>query len=123
MNDMHYLEIGSLGTLFPERRLSPVEVAKAMLERIDRLDPKLHAYAYVMRDEAMKAARRAEEEIGQGKIRGPLHGVPIAVKDLCFTKDAPTASGCARCMPISKSVPGIRNTPPYNDLLHRNNTV
>jgi len=93
MSDFHYLDMFSLGQQLRERKLSPLDITKTMLARIDRLDPTLHAFSCVMREQALAAARQAEEEIGQGKYRGPLHGVPIAVKDLCFTRDAPTASG------------------------------
>lgn len=93
MPDLHYLDMTSIGAELRARRLSATELTSAILDRISRLDPKLHAYAHVMRDAALKAAKQADEEIARGQIRGPLHGIPVAVKDLCFTKNAPTASG------------------------------
>ncbi|MEQ8348859.1 MAG: amidase [Sneathiellaceae bacterium] len=81
------------GKRIAKKELSPVEVTRAMLERVEAFQPKLHAYATVMADQAMADAKRAEAELASGKSRGPLHGVPVAVKDLCNTKGVPTASG------------------------------
>ena len=66
-----------------------------MLARIDSLDQRLHSYAEVTAEHALAQARAAEEEIGRGEYRGPLHGVPIAVKDLAYTKGVTTAGGLA----------------------------
>ena len=66
-----------------------------MLDRIAALDGRLHAYETVMAEQALAAAATAEREIAAGNDRGPLHGVPIAVKDLCWTHDAPTRAGMA----------------------------
>ena len=79
--ELHYLGLVEVGQQIHARKLSPVEVTKAMLERIERLDGKLKSYAYVMADSALAEAAAAEKEIASGKIKGPLHGVPIAVKD------------------------------------------
>jgi len=91
--DLHYLGLVELGQQVQAKKLSPVEVTKAMLERIERLDGKLKSYACVMADSALAEAAAAEKEIGSGKIKGPLHGVPVAVKDLCWVKGAPAAHG------------------------------
>ncbi len=72
--------------LIKKKEVSPVELTQAMLDRIAALDGKLYSYLTVTSDLALQQARAAEQEIAQGKYRGPLHGVPIAVKDLCFTK-------------------------------------
>ena len=77
------------------RDLSPVELTQQLLERIAALDGTLKSYATVMRDQALADARRAEQEITAGRYRGPLHGVPIAVKDLCYTKGVRTMGGSA----------------------------
>ncbi len=65
----------------------------ALLERIEQLQPTLRPYATVTADVALAQARRAEEELAAGRSRGPLHGVPVAVKDLCDTRGIPTACG------------------------------
>jgi amidase len=91
--DLHYCELVEIGQHIQKRELSPVEATQAQLDRIVRLDGQLKSYAYVMASSALEQAHAAEKEIESGKVRGPLHGVPIAVKDLCWTKDAPTAAG------------------------------
>lgn len=75
------------------RKLSPVEVTEAILRRIERLAPSLHSYATLTADLALEQARTAEREIASGRYRGPLHGIPIAVKDLCCTRGIRTACG------------------------------
>lgn len=90
---LHYREIGEVAALLRERRLSPVELTEAMLARIAALDPQLHAFARLMPEQALAAARVAEAEIMRGHYRGPLHGVPLAVKDLFWTKGVVTAAG------------------------------
>lgn len=64
------------------RRLSPVELVDSTLERIARVEPHLNAFTTVTADRARDAARRAETEIARGTHRGPLHGVPVGLKDL-----------------------------------------
>ena len=91
--DLHYLGLIEVGQQIQARKLSPVEVTKAMLGRIEQLDGKLKSYAYVMGDAALAEAATAEKDIAYGRIKGPLHGVPIAVKDLCWAKGAPAAHG------------------------------
>jgi amidase len=91
--DLHYSELVEVGRRIQKRDLSPVEATQAQLDRIARLDGQLKSYAHVMASSALEQAHAAEKEIANGKVRGPLHGVPIAVKDLCWTKDAPTAAG------------------------------
>lgn len=90
---IHYLNLTGIAEAIRTGALSPVDVVQDQLDRIARLEPRLHAYAALMAGSALAEARRAESEIRGGLYRGPLHGVPVAVKDLCFTKDAPTASG------------------------------
>ena len=82
-----------IGKQIAKRKLSSLEVTRAMLERIERLDPKFLSYVSVLDDYAVKAARRADREIARGKKRGPLHGVPVAVKDLCDMKGFVTTAG------------------------------
>ncbi|MGF6416302.1 amidase [Paraburkholderia sp. MM5482-R1] len=90
---LHYMEVRELARLIATREISPVEVTTAMLERIERLDPTLHSYALVMRDEALASAREAERKVLNGEALGPLHGVPLAVKDLYWCAGSPTAAG------------------------------
>ena len=92
-SDLHYSELVEIGRLVQKRELSSVAATQAQLDRIGQLDGQLKSYAYVMTTSALEQARAADQEIAAGKVRGPLHGVPIAVKDLCWTKDAPTAAG------------------------------
>ena len=73
--------------------ISPVFLTEAMLGRIEELEPQLQAYATVMSATALAAAEQAETEIAAGRYRGPLHGIPVAVKDLCYTKAVPTMGG------------------------------
>jgi amidase len=91
--DLHYFELVEVGRHIHKRELSAVEATQAQLDRIARLDRNLKSYAHVMASSALEQAQAADKEIAGGKVRGPLHGVPIAVKDLCWTKDAPTAAG------------------------------
>jgi amidase len=97
--DLHYLELTEVAHLIQTRKLSPVEVTEAMLDRIAAVDGRLHSYALVTSELAMEQARRAEEEISRRRYRGALHGVPIGIKDLCYTKGIPTAAG----MPIHRN--------------------
>ena len=84
-NELVYLSVAEQGKLLRDRELSPVELAEAYLDRTERLNPKLFAYITVSADVAMEQARKAEEEIGRGEYRGPLHGIPMAVKDQMWT--------------------------------------
>lgn len=93
MSDLHFLELLELTQLIHAGKLSPVEVTEAQLERIEKIDGDISSYAAVCAHNALEAAREAEKEIGAGRIKGPLHGAPVAVKDLCWTTDAPTAAG------------------------------
>jgi amidase len=92
-NELHYLELVDVGRRIQRKELSPVEVTQAQLDRIGKVDAALQSYVIVMAEQALADSRRAEAEIAKGEIRGPLHGVPIAVKDLCWTKGVATAAG------------------------------
>ena len=94
-DQLHYLSISELSKLIETKVISPVEVTQLLLDRIDAIDPELKSYATVMADEALLEAGKAEEDIMKGNYKGPLHGVPIAVKDLCFTKGVRTMGGTA----------------------------
>ncbi len=90
---LHFKTITEIAELLSSKTLSPVELTTAMLQRIEQLDDQLKSYATVMADHAIASAQKAEQEISAGKYHGPLHGVPIAVKDLCFTKGVRTMGG------------------------------
>jgi aspartyl-tRNA(Asn)/glutamyl-tRNA(Gln) amidotransferase subunit A len=86
---LHYLTIHEAQKLIRSRALSPVELTRAVLKRIGAVDEKLHAYLNLMAESALAEARAAEAEIVQGNYRGPLHGIPVAVKDQLDMKGAP----------------------------------
>ena len=88
--DLCYLSIGEAAELLREGELSPVELTRAFLDRIEHLDATLQAYITLMPERAMSDARKAEAEILRGDYRGPLHGIPIALKDLYDTKGVRT---------------------------------
>ena len=95
MTAVHYLTIGELSQEIKQKKISPVEVTRALLERIDSLDGQLDAFATVMADSALQEAQTAEQQIMDGDYRGPLHGIPLAVKDLCYTRGVRTMGGTA----------------------------
>ena len=92
-DDLCLLDLTEVGRRIQSGRLSSVEVTQAMLARIARIDRRLNSYATLTADLALAQAKQADAEIARGTIRGPLHGVPIAVKDLCHTRGIPTAAG------------------------------
>jgi aspartyl-tRNA(Asn)/glutamyl-tRNA(Gln) amidotransferase subunit A len=90
MSDLHWLTAAAAAAAIRARKLSPVELTRALLDRIDRLDPKLNAFIRLDRDAAIEAAKAAEVEIMAGRPRGPLHGVPIGIKDIIDVAGLPT---------------------------------
>jgi len=92
-DELVYLDLVEVGRRIGAGMLSSVEVTRALLERVAQLDGRLHSYARLTPELALAAAEQADREIAQGKARGPLHGVPIAVKDLCDTQGIATAAG------------------------------
>ena len=89
------LTIRAAADLISTGELSPVELTVSFLERIERINPVLNAYITVTGDLALEQAKKAEEEIGKGLYRGPLHGIPICLKDLIATKGVLTTGGTA----------------------------
>jgi len=85
-----FLTIAEAGVLIAKRELSPVELVRSRLTRIERLDGRLNSFIRVLGEEALAAARSAEAEIIAGRSRGPLHGIPIGLKDIYETKGVPT---------------------------------
>lgn len=92
---LNYLSLEEMANRIASREISPVAITQQMLARIARVDPVLKSYATLMSDQAMSDARAAEKEIQAGRYRGPLHGMPIGVKDLCYTKGVRTMGGTA----------------------------
>jgi aspartyl-tRNA(Asn)/glutamyl-tRNA(Gln) amidotransferase subunit A len=92
-DDTLFSSVGELAAQLRARRISPVELTRAYLERLEKLGPRLGAVATVMRDSALAEAREAEREIRRGKYRGPLHGIPYGAKDLLATRNARTTWG------------------------------
>jgi amidase len=93
LSDAPFWSIAMLSEGIRRGEISPVAITQTMLDRIALIDPAYHSYITVMGPQALARAQLAEAEIGRGQCRGPLHGVPLAVKDLCFTDDAPTSAG------------------------------
>ena len=92
-DDLAFAAIEQLAPRIAAGELSPLELTEAQLARIDGLDGRLKSYATVMADSALAEARRAQDEIAAGRRRGPLHGIPLAVKDLCYTAGTRTMGG------------------------------
>lgn len=82
-----------LARAIKETRISPVEVVEHLLERIGSLNERFNGYVTVLPERALAAAERREKEVLAGRVRGPLHGVPIGLKDIIFTKDVRTTMG------------------------------
>lgn len=80
--DLAYLPLTEAAKLVEEKEVSPVDLTDAVLDRIEDLNPKVNAYNAVFKEEAIEAAKKAEAEIQSGRYLGPLHGIPLAVKDI-----------------------------------------
>jgi aspartyl-tRNA(Asn)/glutamyl-tRNA(Gln) amidotransferase subunit A len=93
MNELVALSIREAGRRLSRREISSAELVEAELERITETEPLVHAYAHVMEETARKEASAADGELARGRWRGPLHGIPIAYKDLVYTTQAPTEAG------------------------------
>ena len=93
--EIPFLPATELSALIRSGDVSPVEAAEAYLDRIGQIDGKLNSYITVCRDEALAEAQQAEKEIAAGNYRGPMHGLPVAVKDQFYTKGIRTTGGSA----------------------------
>ncbi len=91
--DIAFLPVHKLASLVQSKKLSPVELTDIYIKRLKQLDPKLLCVVTLLEDSARKAAKKAEQEINAGQIRGPLHGIPWGLKDLFAVKGAPTTWG------------------------------
>jgi aspartyl-tRNA(Asn)/glutamyl-tRNA(Gln) amidotransferase subunit A len=92
-SEIVFQSASELGSLLKTRKVSPVEVMRAYLDRIDAVDPKVGAFITVTRERAVAEAEQAEREIAAGRYRGPLHGLPYAPKDMLATRGVRTTNG------------------------------
>ena len=91
--ELCFIPATELARLIRARQISPVELTRAVLERVERLNPIVNAFCTVTADAALAAAREAEQAAMKGALRGPLHGIPFSIKDLHLTKGVRTMSG------------------------------
>jgi aspartyl-tRNA(Asn)/glutamyl-tRNA(Gln) amidotransferase subunit A len=92
-SELPFLSAGDLSRLIQSKEVSPVEATEAYLDRIESLDHRFHSYLTVMREQAMADARQAEQDIAAGQHKGPMHGVPVAVKDQFWSKGVRSTGG------------------------------
>lgn len=92
-DELCFLNVTDLAPLLRSRQLSPVELVQALLRRIDEFNDDLLAYLHVSAEQALAAAHAAEIEISGGNYRGPLHGIPVAYKDIYDVQGLPTTAG------------------------------
>lgn len=93
MTELVESSLTDAGELVRRGEISSVELTEAVLERIEETEPLVHAYAHVLSDRALAAARRLDAELGAGRHRGPLHGVPIGMKDIVSMRGLPMEAG------------------------------
>ena len=91
--NLYHLTIREAAGLLKSGQLSPVELTQAFLDRIEATDDRLHSYIIVLKEQALDDARLAEAEIRRGDYKGPLHGIPFALKDLYDTAGVTTTAG------------------------------
>jgi len=91
--ELCYMSALKMAEAIRKQEISCVEVVDTILERIEKINPKINAYCTVLTEEARQAAKEADEAVKQGKHLGPLHGVPVSIKDLIFTKGIRTTFG------------------------------
>jgi len=91
--ELCFLSAGQLARLIQKKEVSPVEVVKAHLSRIEALEPKLNSFITLLPEQAIASARHAEKEIQAGRYLGPLHGIPLGLKDLFYVKGIRNTSG------------------------------
>ncbi len=96
--DLYFLMIAEAARLIRSRGISPVDLTRALLDRITAIDPQVNAYITVTADLALEQARAAEREIARGNYRGPLHGIPVALKDLYDTAGILTSGHSKVCI-------------------------
>ena len=92
-SELPFLSAGDLSRLIQSKEVSPVEATEAYLDRIESLDHRFHSYLTIMREQAQADAGQAEQDIASGQHRGPMHGVPVAVKDQFWSKGVRSTGG------------------------------
>ena len=92
-SELPFLSAGDLSRLIQSKEVSPVEVTEAYLDRITSLDHRFNSYLTVMREQALVDAQQAEEDIASGQHKGPMHGVPVAVKDQFWSRGVRSTGG------------------------------
>ena len=92
-SELPFLSAGDLSRLIQSKEVSPVEATEAYLDRIGSLDHRFNSYLTVMREQALADAQQAAEEIASGQHKGPMHGVPVAVKDQFWSKGVRSTGG------------------------------
>src|SRR5688500_8563762 len=107
--DLVSATITTISQALRQRDISPVELITATLERIDALQPRLQCFTTVTPEYALHRAREAEREIGQGRYRGPLHGIPYTLKDVVATHGIRTTFGDPK---------GVDYRPPASATVH-----
>ena len=93
--ELPLLDLSDVSRAVQKKEVSPVELTQACLERIEKLNPRLNAFITITGAAAMEEARKAEAEIARGEWKGPLHGIPLAVKDLIETAGVKTTAASA----------------------------
>jgi aspartyl-tRNA(Asn)/glutamyl-tRNA(Gln) amidotransferase subunit A len=93
MTEPYRLTLSEMIQQIRRKKLSPVALAESLLKRIDFLEPSIQAWVTIDRDKVLKEARRHDKEISRGRIRGPLHGIPLGVKDIFYTAGMKTTGG------------------------------
>jgi aspartyl-tRNA(Asn)/glutamyl-tRNA(Gln) amidotransferase subunit A len=113
MDNNDELTISTLAPMIRRRKISPVELTAFLLDRIHRNQPAINAYITVTAELATSQARKAEREIAKGRYKGPLHGIPISIKDLFYTRGIRTTAGS---LILKNHIPGT-NAPAVDRLL------
>jgi aspartyl-tRNA(Asn)/glutamyl-tRNA(Gln) amidotransferase subunit A len=107
MSELCFLTASELAPLIESKQLSPVELVKELLDRIERLDPTYNSYITTLPQYTMRQAELAEKDIMKNSYKGPLHGIPVGIKDLFYTKGIRTTSGSGM---LKKFVPEYNAT-------------
>ncbi len=111
LQELYFRSAAELAPLIRDRKVSPLEVTRACLQRAEELEPRLSSFITLLSDQALEAARKAEGEILRGRYRGALHGIPLGLKDVYKTRGIRTTFGCKvydDCIPEEDSTTAVR---------------